>query len=228
MSRFPSLCYHPSLNPRNVRVAFVWGLSLPDCAETATVPDFLFDILERVRASGEDHVSPARKQAVRGILRYGKFKPSGRSKPSSEYLLRAALEGNFPLVNGPVDVNNAISLEWGYPASIFDLDLCGTSLLLRRGTKGESYVFNSSGQTIDLEDLLCVCRMDRHVWIPCGNPAKDAMSTKITELTCNVVGVIYAPSSEQGEDLEKAAKRFFMLLRSDCKAVECGWAIPES
>jgi hypothetical protein len=48
------------------------------------------------------------------------------------------------------------------------------------------------------------------------------------ESTCNVVGVIYAPSSEQGEDLEAAAERFFMLLRSNCKAVECGWAIPES
>jgi DNA/RNA-binding domain of Phe-tRNA-synthetase-like protein len=227
MSRFPTLCYHPSLNPRNVRVAFVWGLSLPECTKTVTVPDFLFDILERVQASGKDYVSPARRQAVRGILRHGKFKPSGRSKPSSEYLLSAALEGNFPLVNGPVDANNAISLEWGYPASIFDLDLCGTSLLLRRGTKGESYVFNSSGQTIDLEDLLCVCRMDRNGWIPCGNPVKDAMSTKITESTRNVVGVIYAPSSEQGEDLEAAAKRFFVLLRSNCKAVECGWAIPD-
>lgn len=44
----------------------------------------------------------------------------------------------------------------------------------------------------------------------------------------HVVGVIYAPSSEQGEDLEAAAERFFMLLRSNCKAVECSWAIPES
>jgi DNA/RNA-binding domain of Phe-tRNA-synthetase-like protein len=208
-------------------VAVVWGLSLPGCPKTMAAPDFLSDILERVQISGEGHLSAARKAAVRKILRFGKFKPSGRSKPSSEYLLRSALQGNFPLVNGPVDVNNAISLDSGYPASIFDLDLCGTSLLLRRGTQGESYVFNSSGQSIDLEDLLCVCRAGGDGWIPCGNPVKDAMATKITESTRNVAGVIYAPSSEPREGLESAAKRFCALLRSDCKAVECGWATPD-
>lgn len=227
MNLIPFLRYDQSLKPRNVRAALVWGLNLKGCPKTAVEPDYLSDILKRVRAAGEKYLSPDRKKAVRGILRFGKFKPSGRSKPSSEYLLGAALQGDFPLVNGPVDVNNAVSLEWGYPASIFDFDLCGTALLLRRGIKGESYAFNPSGQIIDLEDLLCVCRMEGESWLPCGNPVKDAMATKITESTRNVAAVIYAPSVESREHLEEAAGQFAMHLRVGCSAAECGWSVPD-
>jgi DNA/RNA-binding domain of Phe-tRNA-synthetase-like protein len=182
-------------------------------------------LLERVRATGTTFISPARKAAVRDMLRYGSYKPAGRSKPSSEYLLAAALENDFPLVNGPVDVNNSVSLEWGYPASLFDLDLSGPELLLRRGDPGESYVFNLSGQSIDLKDLLCICREEGGSWIPCGNPVKDAMATKIRESTHNIAAVIYAPISEPQADLDAAADRFAILLRSDCKATETAWSI---
>jgi len=223
----PSLVYDPGLTPRNVRAALIWGLNFPECPKTAAMPDFLADVIARVRAAGEGFLSTERKAAVRGVLRFGKYKPSGRAKPSSEYLLAAALEGDFPLVNGPVDVNNAVSLEWGYPASIFDLDLSGTALLLRRGVGGESYVFNPSGQTIELEDLLCVCRAEGQLWLPCGNPVKDAMATKIRESTHSVAAVIYAPSSESQEHLKAAAGRFAALLHSHCKAAESGWSIPE-
>jgi DNA/RNA-binding domain of Phe-tRNA-synthetase-like protein len=180
----------------------------------------------RVRAAGERFLSPERKAAVRKMLRFGAYRPSGRSKPSSEYLLAAALEGDFPLVNGPVDVNNAVSLEWGYPASIFDIELCGTALLLRRGMAGESYIFNPSGQSIDLKDLLCVCRAEAGAWLPCGNPVKDAMATKTRESTCGVAAVIYAPSTEPNGELDAAAARFAALLRSDCSAAESGWSVP--
>ena len=160
------------------------------------------------------------------MLRFGAYKPSGRSKPSSEYLLASALEDRFPLVNGPVDVNNAISLQWGYPASIFDMELCGTRLMLRRGTAGENYVFNLSGQIIDLKDLLCVCRAEGSFWLPCGNPVKDAMATKIRESTRNVAAVLYAPASEECAELEAAAGRFATLLSTECGAAQTGWTIP--
>jgi DNA/RNA-binding domain of Phe-tRNA-synthetase-like protein len=160
------------------------------------------------------------------MLRFGKYKPAGRSKPSSEYLLGSALEGDFPLVSGPVDVNNAVSLEWGYPASIFDISLSGPALLLRRGKPGESYVFNASGQIIDLEDLLCVCRSEGELWVPCGNPVKDAMATKIRESTRDISAVVYAPASESPQGIEAAAARFADLLRSECGAAESGWSVP--
>jgi DNA/RNA-binding domain of Phe-tRNA-synthetase-like protein len=226
MSIIPSICYDPGLQPRTVRTALVWGLGLPGCPKTASAPPYLSALLVRVRAAGEKFVAAERKAAVRRMLRFGKYRPSGRSKPSSEYLLAAALEGDFPLVNGPVDANNAVSLEWGYPASIFDLELCGAALLLRRGMAGESYVFNPSGQSIDLQDLLCVCRAEAQAWIPCGNPVKDSMATKTRESTQHVAAVIYAPSAEPRTDIEVAAAQLARLLRSEYGAAESGWSAP--
>jgi len=222
MDNIPSLVYDPSLEPRSVRAALVWGFDMPGCPGTVSQPPYITELLERVRAAGDAFIPPPRKAAVRSMLRFGKYRPSGRGKPSSEYLLGAALEGTFPLVNGPVDVNNAVSLECGYPASIFDLELCGPGLLLRRGRAGESYVFNPSGQIIDLEDLLCVCRFEAGAWVPCGNPVKDSMGTKTRESTRNAVAVIYAPAAEPAEILEAAAHRFASLLHSECGAQSVG------
>ena len=225
MHTAPTLHYDPCLDPRSVRTALIWGFDMPGCPKTVSAPVHLSELLERVRAAGEAFLAPGRKAAVRNMLRFGSYKPAGRSKPSSEYLLSAALEGDFPLVNGPVDVNNAVSLEWGYPASIFDLELSGADLLLRRGMPGESYIFNPSGQSIELKDLLCVCRAEGTVWLPCGNPVKDAMATKTRESTRSVVAVIYAPISESLTDLEAAAERFASLLREDCHSAEAAWSV---
>jgi hypothetical protein len=227
MSIIPSLSYDPGLEPRPVRAALLWALDLPGCPKTESAPLFLSELLARVRAAGDGFLSPERKAAVRNMLRFGSYKPAGRSKPSSEYLLAAALEGSFPLVNGPVDVNNAVSLEWGYPASIFDLDLCGAALLLRRGAAHESYTFNPSGQNIEVKDLLCVCRAEAGTWVPCGNPVKDAMATKTRESTRNIAAVIYAPAVESRVGLDAAAQRFASLLCTDCSASETGWLAPE-
>jgi DNA/RNA-binding domain of Phe-tRNA-synthetase-like protein len=222
----PSLRYDPGLEPRPVRAALIWALDLPGCPKTESAPSYLPDLLEKARAAGEKFLAPERKAAVRNMLRFGSYKPAGRSKPSSEYLLAAALEGSFPLVNGPVDANNAVSLEWGYPASIFDLDLCGSALFIRRGAPGESYIFNPSGQSIDVHDLLCVCRMEGNAWVPCGNPVKDAMATKTRECTRNVAAVIYAPAVEPPAGLDAAAERFAVLLQRHCRAAEAGWTVP--
>jgi DNA/RNA-binding domain of Phe-tRNA-synthetase-like protein len=226
MRLIPSLRYDPNLEPRTVRAALVWALDLPGCPKTTSASAYLSTLLARACAAGEEFLSPARKAAVRAMLRFGTYKPSGRSKPSSEYLLAAALQGEFPFVNGPVDVNNAVSLQWGFPASIFDVELSGAELLLRRGIAGESYAFNMSGQIINLKDLLCVCRAEGNAWLPCGNPVKDAMDTKIVESTRNVAAVIYAPTAEPPAHLQAAAERFASLLRSDCGAAESGWSIP--
>lgn len=222
-----SLRRDPEFELRSVRTALVWAMGMPGCPKTLSAPAYISELLARVGDTGGTFLSPERKAAVRNMIRFGAYKPAGRSKPSSEYLLAAALDGSFPLVNGPVNANNAISLEWGYPASIFDLDRCGRELLLRRGLAGESYIFNTSGQSIDLEDLLCVCRAEGYAWAPCGNPVKDAMATKTTESTQNVVAVIYAPSAEPRADLSAAAERFAALLGTNCGATDSGWTISE-
>src|SRR5688572_10209828 len=55
--------------------------------------------------------------AIRDMLRFGKYKPTGRGKPASEYLLRAAVEDKFPWINNLVDINNWISLKSMLPIS---------------------------------------------------------------------------------------------------------------
>jgi DNA/RNA-binding domain of Phe-tRNA-synthetase-like protein len=216
----------------SLRVALVWGLGLSSCAKTEAAPEYLGELLARVRAAGEEFLSPARKAAVRDMLRHGRYKPAGRSKPSSEYLLAAASEGDFPLVNGPVDANNAVSLEWGYPASVFDAARTGRELLVRRGAPGEAYIFNPSGQVIELEDLVCVCRRSLEApepgepgWEPCGNPVKDAMATKVFEGARDVAAVVYAPAGPEGAGLEACAERFAYLLRSECGAGGSGFSL---
>ncbi len=220
-----SLRIDPTIEPVPVRLALIWGFGIPGCAASAAPALFLHEALERARAAGPDFVSGSRKAAVREMLRYGSYKPAGRNKPSSEYLLGAALAGNFPLVNGPVDVNNAVSLEWGYPASIFDAGRSGLDLFARRGKQGESYQFNKSGQEMDLEDLLCICRKEGNEWVPCGNPVKDSMATKVSLATTRAVAVIFAPADEAEGDLRAAAELYALLLSSHCAAVQTGFTV---
>src|SRR5437764_2988004 len=61
------------------------------------------------------------REAVRVLLRHGGFKPSGRSKPASEYLIRAVADGALSSINACVDVCNIVSLHSGLPISVVDL-----------------------------------------------------------------------------------------------------------
>src|SRR6185369_7766563 len=53
------------------------------------------------------------REAVRALLRHGGFKPTGRSKPASEYLLKAVREGMLVSINLAVDICNVVSLHSG-------------------------------------------------------------------------------------------------------------------
>jgi DNA/RNA-binding domain of Phe-tRNA-synthetase-like protein len=225
MSRFEyHLALDEGMTPSPVRPALIWaeGIAPPEAAGNR--PDFLEDLLTRVQTEGEEFISAERRKRVRAMLRFGKYKPSGRGKPASEYLLRAALSPDidFPRVNGPVNVNNAVSLATGWPASIFDADATGPHFLIRRGRAGESYVFNTAGQVIDLEDLLCVCRKTDSGWEPCGNPVKDAMATKLGPATRRVAAVLYAPIDEPPQAVERWAGCFADWLAGYCRAERVG------
>lgn len=226
--------YHLELDttlvPCPAAFALIWAEGIRSLEAPVNPPGFLEPLLKEVLAVGEESVPTSVRQRVRSILRYGKYKPSGRSKPASEFLLRAALSESFPLVNRPVDVNNAISLESGFPGSIFDTNLSGRRLLIRRGLADEEYVFNPSGQTIDLEDLLLVCRKTQDGWEACGNPVKDAMITKISADTVNVVAVLYVPVDEPLHSIEDWAQRYATLLAEYCEASASGYhvVIPEA
>lgn len=154
-----------------------------------------------VRAVEESQTSEAEalRSEVRQMLRHGKFKASGRSKPAQEYLLRCALEeGSLPRINGPVDVLNAASLLGGLPISLLSLDKCSRDLHVRRGTAGEGFVFNASGQVLDVEDLVVTCDASHTPDRPVGSPIKDSMAGKIEPSDTALVALIYAPRSPLG------------------------------
>ncbi|HSV57052.1 MAG TPA: phenylalanine--tRNA ligase beta subunit-related protein [Magnetospirillaceae bacterium] len=225
MSSAPALTIDPVLEPRKLRIGLVWGLGLADCAPTLEPSASLAALLGEVAAAGEGFLAAERRASVRNMLRFGVYKPAGRSRPSSEYLFATALTGSFPVVNGPVDSNNEVSLRWGYPCSIFDLGKTGVELQISRGRTGERYTFNASGQEIDLEDLIVVRRRVNGAWEACGTPVKDSMETKVFQETRNVVGIVYAPITDPKAELEACAARFAGILREECGALETGWLL---
>jgi len=220
-----SVAFDPALTPSPASVGLIWAEGIAPPVPPTETPAFLAPLCDAARDAGAAYVPDDVRARVRRMLRFGKYKPSGRGKPASEFLLRAAVAAEFPLVSGPVDVNNAISLESGLPGSLFDTALSGRRLLVRRGGPGESYVFNRSGQSIDLEDLLLVCRQTPDGWEPCGNPVKDSMATKIRAETRDVVAVLYAPADEPVDRIEAWASRYAELLGTHCCAERTGFRI---
>jgi DNA/RNA-binding domain of Phe-tRNA-synthetase-like protein len=137
------------------------------------------------------------RESVRALLRRGGFKPTGRSKPASEYLLKAVGEGLLSSINLVVDACNVVSLHSGLPISVVDVDrLRGFPDGLRVGLAeaGDSYVFNASGQSIDLGGLVCLFDSEG----PCANAVKDAQRTKTSPETSRALVVIWGTSSLPG------------------------------
>jgi len=133
---------------------------------------------------GDAEGGEGRRQAIRGLLRRGGFKPSGRSKPAQEYLLGVLKrDGRLPQILNAVDALNAVSVASGLPISMLSLDRCGTEWHLRYGREGETFVFNSAGQEIDVAGAIVIegdaeNLVDR---ISVGSPVKDSAWGKITE-----------------------------------------------
>lgn len=127
------------------------------------------------------------REAVRKLLRHGGFKPSGRSKPASEYLIKAVPEGRLASINLAVDVCNVVSLHSGLPISVVDLDKTRPPLRVGLAPDGTSYVFNVSGQTIDVSGLLCLFDAEG----PCANAVKDAQRTKTGPDTRRTLSLIW-------------------------------------
>lgn len=134
------------------------------------------------------------RAAVRDLLRSGGFKPTGRSKPASEYLVRAATEGALAPINPAVDACNVVSLHSGLPISVVDLDLARPPLSVGLAPAGASYVFNRAGQTIDVGRLLCLVDAEG----PCACPVKDAQRTKTRPETRRTLSLVWGTTALPG------------------------------
>ena len=172
--------HHPRL-----RVA-AFSAAFPAPLGAMSTPRSIVDTLRLDAAAplGRDEETRA---AVRDMLRHGGYKPTGRGKPASEYLVRAASEGALGSINAAVDVCNAVSLHSGLPISVVDLDRAHAPFRIAIAPEGASFVFNPSGQEIDLAGLVCLYDADG----PCANAVRDSQRTKTNADTRRTLSVIW-------------------------------------
>ena len=191
----------------NLPVVAYPGLAL--CAVTAELPvpleqlpspPWLTDLL-RLDAEAPVRGSEALRTAVRDLLRVHGYRPTGRGKPSSEYLVGAVGDGRLGSINAVVDAGNVASLHSGLPISVVDLDLCTAPLRLDVPPPGSSYVFNRGGQEIDVGGLLCLFDAQG----PCANAVKDAQRTKTTPATRRVVGIVWGAAAPEAQHAGRTA-----------------------
>ncbi len=172
-------------NPRLELGAFVSELGAP--LGELPAPAWLVALLQLAAAAPLARGEPLRAD-VRDLLRHGGYKPTGRGKPACEYLLRAAEQGALGSINLAVDACNAVSLHSGVPISVVDLDLARAPLAVKIAAD-EKYVFNASGQVIDVAGLLCL----HDALGPCANAVKDSQRTKTHAGTRRTLSLVWGP-----------------------------------
>ena len=141
------------------------------------------------------------RAAVRDLLRHGGYKPTGRGKPASEYLIRAVSDGSLRSINAAVDACNVVSLHSGLPISVVDRDRAEPPYRIGVAPPGARYLFNASGQEIDLGGLLCLFDAAG----PCANAVKDAQRTKTHEGTVRTLSVVWGTTALRGRAAAAAA-----------------------
>src|SRR6059036_803841 len=128
-------------HPLLVVAAFTTTFNAP-LAETASIPAMI-DAL-RLDAPAPLQRDEGVRSAVRDLLRHGGYKPTGRGKPASEYLIRAVAESALSSINAGVDACNAVSFHSGLPISVVDLDRAKEPFRVGVAPEGSQYVFNAS------------------------------------------------------------------------------------
>lgn len=152
---------------------------------------------------------------IRNLLRHGGYKPTGRGKPASEYLLRAVGEGGLNSINPVVDVCNVVSLHSGLPISVVDLDKTRGALRIDIAPEGTKYVFNASGQEIDVGGLVCLFDEDG----PCANAVKDSQRTKTGPESTRTLSVLWGAKA-LGDRTARASEWYRALLQQVGASVE--------
>jgi DNA/RNA-binding domain of Phe-tRNA-synthetase-like protein len=185
---------HPLLDVR----AFVTHFPRP-LGEMPSPPEL--QALLDLNAPAPLHSDDSIRETVRQLLRHGGFKPTGRSKPASEYLLKAVGEGRLTSINVAVDVCNIVSLHSGLPISVIDLDRAREPFRVGIAPPGTNYVFNASGQVIDVGGLLCLFDAEG----PCASAVKDAQRTKTGPETQRTLSAIWGSVALPGRAAQTEA-----------------------
>ena len=140
------------------------------------------------------------KTHVRDLLRHGGFKPSGRSKPASEYLISAVEKGRLGSINAAVDCCNVASLHSGLPISVIDAGQSNEPWRIGIAQPDTSYVFNPTGQVISIGGLVVLFDADG----ACAGPVKDSQRTKTHSDTVETLSVIWGTRTLPGRAQQTA------------------------
>jgi DNA/RNA-binding domain of Phe-tRNA-synthetase-like protein len=205
----PDIALHVEEHPLLRVAAFTTTFAAPLGA--TTTPRAALDAL-RLDASAPLQRDESVRGAVRDLLRHGGYKPTGRGKPASEYLVRAATEGTLGPINAAVDACNAVSLHSGFPISVVDLDRAHGPFRVAIAPEGASYVFNASAQEIDLGGLLCLFDAEG----PCANAVRDSQRTKTRDETRATLSVIWGSIGHEAR--LTAAEQWYRALLEDAGA----------
>ena len=137
-----------------------------------------------------------------------------RTRPSSEALLRRALQGKgLPRVNPAVDVCNLCSLEHQLPLGLYDRDEIKGDLTVRAGRPGEGYT-GIRRQRVNLAGRLLIADDNG----PFGAPTADSGHTAVKSRTRNLAVVVFCPVERAGEDLSAALEHIASRLTQYCQA----------
>ncbi|MGI9519594.1 MAG: phenylalanine--tRNA ligase beta subunit-related protein [Pirellulaceae bacterium] len=192
---------HPLLDAACIVAQFAQPLG------EATSPPGLTDLLS-LDADSPFEPDEQVKTCVRKLLRHGGHQPSGRGKPSSEYLQKAVGEDRLGSINPAVDICNVVSLHSGLPISVIDLARSSEPFEIRVADDETEYVFNASGQSIKLKGLLCLHDADG----PCANAVKDSHRTKTSDTTTRTLSIIWGTTTLPRRT-EQAANWYRELLQ---------------
>ena len=182
-----TVCDHPLLDLRALEVRFGATLGELPCPEALTS-------LLSLDAEAPLQRSEETRTAARKLLREAGFRPSGRNKPASEYLVRAAQSGYLSSINLAADLGNAVSLHSGLHLSVVDPDKARAPLRVDVAAPDASFVFNAAGQEIKIGELLGLSDADG----PCANAVKDSQRTKTDDGTTRVLVLIWGSVAVPG------------------------------
>jgi DNA/RNA-binding domain of Phe-tRNA-synthetase-like protein len=207
---------HPELE------AYAFTCELPGPLGELPAPEWLVALLSAgapAPLSATDEV----RAAVRDLLRHGGYKPTGRGKPASEYLARAAAEGALRSINAAVDACNVVSLHSGLPISVVDLDRAMPPLRVALGATDSSYVFNAAGQEIRVDGLLCL----HDAAGPCANAVKDSQRTKTRDTTRRTLSILWGTRRLPGRAAAAGAWYRELLARLPARTGEVSVSVLE-
>ncbi|WP_027414833.1 B3/B4 domain-containing protein [Aneurinibacillus terranovensis] len=124
----------------------------------------------------------------RTVLKTLGIDPS-RYRPSNEALIRRVLQNKpFSWVNSGVDVNNFLSIQFGLPAGLYNMDKIKGDIILRMGEADESYPA-LNGREISCEGKFFLADEAG----PFGSPLVDSVRTSVDDTATNLLHVFFIP-----------------------------------